>query len=133
MCYVLRAGQVTRSAKTWKTCQLPNFTSDGSSTKKSHDKDSFCVHVQMDLSNCSIFPNPPRGETPARRRRRAGRKRRKKHPSQKQTENIFGTRVLISYVATMKYIDQCCRSRERRDIHLSFKLRRRCEADANKH
>ena len=54
------------NAKTSRTCQPPVFTSHGSSTWTSRKKDSCCFHVQTDLSNSSIFLNPPRGKTPAR-------------------------------------------------------------------
>ena len=54
-------------AQTSRTCQPPTFTSNGSSTKKSHWKESSCFHVQTDLSKSSIFLTSPESSHRARR------------------------------------------------------------------
>ena len=63
-------GQATcssRIAKTSRTCQPPIFSSNVSSTRTSHKKESCCLHVQSHLPNFSIVLSLPRGEMPAMR------------------------------------------------------------------
>ena len=126
-------GQVTCSSptpKTWQTCQPPNFTSQGSNTKKSHTKERCRFHVRTDLSNSSIFLHLTVAAE--------GNLVRSEHEEVEETSleeengnNMWSTSGdFIFRFDTTRHNDQTCTSRVK--THSLFHVCRREEAVANK-
>ena len=91
-----------RTAKTSRTCQPPNFTPNGSSTRKSHKKDTCRFHVKTDLSNSSIFLDALAATCPPGDTLNKMKKGEEDIPLEEESGEYFGATVETENIAITK-------------------------------